>query len=162
MRAVPHRTTQYPDEPEVQGEYSAASLLTRQAHFIPTRQGDALFFFHAGPGYSVTITLTRLRTCARGAALRIFGVQCPLAMTERSLHRSSEATPGSLEPSRSSGGPRFRSKTRSEKMPGQSWAGTVTDGSSWVWPEPEVWAVGEWISGYLGTSCILVQCGDDD
>lgn len=21
-------------------------------------------------------------------------------------------------------------------MPGQSWSGTVTDGSSWVWPEP--------------------------
>lgn len=27
-------------------------------------------------------------------------------------------------------------------MPGQSWTGTVTDGSSWVWPEPVcVWAV---------------------
>lgn len=53
-------------------------------------------------------------------------------------------------------------------MPGQSWSGTVTDGSSWVWPEPVCvggcgqCAVCRWTPGYLGTQGFLVQCGDDD
>lgn len=33
-------------------------------------------------------------------------------------------------------------------MPSQSWSGTVTDGSSWVWPEP---MCGQCGSGYPGT-----------
>lgn len=64
------------EEPEVHGEHSAASLLAPHSSLveptkIPTTQGDALFFFppaRAGPGYSVTIILTRHWAYARWAA----------------------------------------------------------------------------------------------
>lgn len=40
-------------------------------------------------------------------------------------------------------------------MPSQSWSGTVTDGSSWVWPEP---VCGQCAGGHLGTWVRWIFC----